>query len=90
MNIFNVATYSAFMELIKKKTLKELSWHLRLGARNYGLCSISGARSLVYLHDLNFYDVICFVVRAKKSGFGFFWVELVLFLWHLTGISNRF
>ena len=27
------------MELIKK-TLKELSWYLRYGARNYGLCFI--------------------------------------------------
>ena len=28
------------MELIKKKTLKELSWNLHPGARNYGLCVI--------------------------------------------------
>ena len=39
------------MELLKK-TLKELSWHLRPGARSYGLCFIFIVELQVRAHCL--------------------------------------
>ena len=63
---FIIVTVAIFLHLWNsEKTLKELIWHSRLGARNQGLCfifccSISGTRSLASSNDLKLNDVICF------------------------------
>ena len=65
--------FSVFiLKLIRKKTLKELTWRVQLRTLFPFLCSISGARSMVNPNDLNFNDVICFVTCTKKSEFGIF------------------
>lgn len=49
--------------------------------------------SLINLNDVNFNDIICFVVCAKKKNvdLGFLsQTRLVMFLQHLEGFSNHF
>ena len=85
--------FSVFiLKLIRKKTLKELTWRVKLRTLFPFLCSISGARSMVNPNDLNFNDVICFVACTKKKvNLGFLSQNVPkLCLRHLKVFTNRF